>query len=55
VANLNCLAGRDEQKQLEEGVFQAASLFDNNYAFDLNGRWVPHDFVEMNLKLNNRE
>jgi hypothetical protein len=55
VANLNCLAGRHEQKQLEEAVFQAARLFDNNYAFDLNGPWAPHNFVEMDLKLNGQE
>ena len=54
-ANLNCLVGRNEQAQLEEAVFQAASLFDNNYAFDLNGPWAPHNFVEMDLKLNGRE
>ncbi|MGA2541793.1 MAG: GvpL/GvpF family gas vesicle protein [Verrucomicrobiota bacterium] len=52
VANLNCLAGRNEQMQLEGAVFQAAHLFDNNYAFDLNGPWAPHNFVEMDLKLN---
>ncbi len=52
VANLNCLVGRNDQKQLEEAVFQAARLFDNNYAFDLNGPWAPHNFVEMDLKLN---
>ena len=55
VANLNCLTLRGDQKQLEEAVFQAASLFDNNYAFDLNGPWAPHNFVEMDLKLNGRE
>ncbi|MGA2175968.1 MAG: GvpL/GvpF family gas vesicle protein [Verrucomicrobiota bacterium] len=55
VANLNCLVARHEQKQLEEAVFQAASLFDNNYAFDLNGPWAPHNFVEMDLKLNGRK
>jgi hypothetical protein len=54
VANLNCLVGRDGQKPLEEAVFQAAGLFDNNYAFDLNGPWAPHHFVEMDLKLNGR-
>jgi hypothetical protein len=54
VANLNCLVGRSDQKQLEEAVFQAARLFDNNYAFDLNGPWAPHNFVEMDLKLNGR-
>ena len=45
VANLNCLAGRNGQRQLEGAVFRAASLFDNNYAFDLNGPWAPHNFV----------
>jgi hypothetical protein len=55
VANLNCLAGRDGQKQLEEAVVQAAAMFDNNYAFDLNGPWAPHNFVEMDLKLDGRE
>ena len=54
VANLNCLVGRGEQTQLEEAVFQAARLFDNNFAFDLNGPWAPHNFVEMDLKLNGR-
>jgi hypothetical protein len=54
VANLNCLVGRNDQKQLEEAVFQAARLFDNNYAFDLNGPWAPHNFVEMDLKLDER-
>jgi cytidylate kinase len=52
VANLNCLVARNGQKQLEDAVFQAAGLFDNNYAFDLNGPWAPHNFVEMDLKLN---
>jgi hypothetical protein len=52
VANLNCLAPRDGLKKLEEAVFQAASRFDNNYAFDLNGPWAPHNFVEMDLELD---
>ena len=50
--NLNCLVERSGQKQMEDAVFQAAGLFDNNYAFDLNGPWAPHNFVEMDLKLN---
>jgi hypothetical protein len=54
VANLNCLVDREKQKQLEDAVFEAAGLFDNNYAFDLNGPWAPHNFVEMDLKLNSR-
>ncbi len=55
VANLICLVPRDGQRQLEEAVLQAAGLFDNNYAFDLNGPWAPHNFVEMDLKLNGRK
>lgn len=50
--NLNCLVPRDGQKRLEDAVFAAAALFDNNYAFDLNGPWAPHNFVEMQVKLN---
>ena len=50
--NLNCLVERSSQKQMEDAVFQAAGLFDNNFAFDLNGPWAPHNFVEMDLKLN---
>jgi hypothetical protein len=52
VAILNCLVGRNDQKQFEEAVFQAATFFDNNFAFDVNGPWAPHNFVEMDLKLN---
>ena len=55
VANLNCLVGRDDQAQLEDAVFQAANLFDNNYAFDLNGPWAPHNFVDIDLKLGGRK
>ena len=49
VVNLNCLVDRQAQKRLEDAVFAAAKLFDNNFAFDLNGPWAPHNFVEMNL------
>ena len=55
VANLNFLVDRNDQKRLEDAVFQAANLFDNNYAFDLNGPWAPHNFVEMDLKLDGRK
>lgn len=50
VINLACLVGRDAHKDFEAGVFQAANLFDNNFAFDFNGPWAPHNFVELNLK-----
>ena len=51
VMNLACLVGREVQAQFEEGIFEAAKLFDNNFAFDYNGPWAPHNFVDIDLKL----
>jgi hypothetical protein len=51
VMSLACLVPRDGQDRFEAGVFAAAKLFDNNFAFDYNGPWAPHHFVELNLKL----
>ncbi len=53
VVNLSLLVERSRQKDLDEAVLAAARLFDNNYAFDVNGPWAPHNFVEMNLQLSN--
>jgi hypothetical protein len=51
VMNLACLARHDAQDRFEEGVFAAAKLFDNNFTFDYNGPWAPHNFVEVDLEL----
>jgi len=53
VMTLACLVGRDkaEQKAFEKGILKAANLFDNNYAFDYNGPWAPHNFMDIELKL----
>ncbi|MFH1596354.1 MAG: GvpL/GvpF family gas vesicle protein, partial [Pseudomonadota bacterium] len=53
VMSLACLVGRQAgaQAAFEEGVFAAAKLFDNNFAFDYNGPWAPHNFVELDLQL----
>ncbi|MBN1841104.1 MAG: GvpL/GvpF family gas vesicle protein [Deltaproteobacteria bacterium] len=51
VMNLACLVGRKAQSQFEEGVFEAAKLFDNSFAFDYNGPWTPHNFVHIELAL----
>jgi hypothetical protein len=51
VMNLACLVGREAQAEFESGVFEAARLFDNNFAFDYNGPWAPHNFVEIDLTL----
>ena len=49
VMSLACLVPRDAQNRFEEGVFEAAKLFDNNFTFDYNGPWAPHNFVELDL------
>lgn len=51
VMNLACLIPRHAQDRFEEGVFEAAKLFDNNFTFDYNGPWAPHNFVELDLRL----
>ena len=49
--NLACLVGRDAREQFDAAVFEGAKLFDNSYAFDYNGPWAPHNFVDMTLDL----
>ena len=41
VMSLACLVERPTQARFEEGVFEAAKLFDNNYSFDYNGPGPP--------------
>jgi len=49
VMHLACLVGKQDQARFEAGVFEAAQLFDNNFTFDYNGPWAPHNFVEIVL------
>jgi hypothetical protein len=51
VMNLACLVERAAMPQFESCVFEAAQQFDNNFAFDYNGPWAPHNFVEIDLEL----
>lgn len=51
VMNLACLVGREAQAEFEAGIFEAAKLFNNNFAFDYNGPWAPHNFIELDLEL----
>ena len=53
VMNLSLLVERDRQKELDDAILTAARLFDDNYSFDVNGPWAPHNFVEMKLELGN--
>jgi len=50
VMNLACLVGREAvDKDFEAAIFEAARWFDNNFAFDFNGPWAPHHFVDVEL------
>ena len=51
VMNLACLVERRVQEDFEAAIFETAKLFDNNFAFDFNGPWAPHNFVRIDLKL----
>jgi hypothetical protein len=52
VVNLACLIERDNMKDFELGVIEAARQFDNHFAFDLNGPWPPHNFVTIALRMS---
>ena len=49
VMHLACLVDRGAQKEFEDGVFEVANKFDNNFSFDFNGPWAPHNFVSISL------
>jgi len=50
VMNLACLIEKNRRAEFENGVFEAARHFDNNFAFDYNGPWAPHAFAEISLR-----
>jgi Gas vesicle synthesis protein GvpL/GvpF len=52
VLNLACLVENDRMKDFEAGVIEAARSFDNHFAFDFNGPWPPHNFVEIELRMS---
>ncbi len=49
VMTLACLVGRSSLPDFESVVLQAAGLFDDNFVFDYNGPWAPHNFVEIEV------
>jgi len=50
VMNLACLVDREAQSEFEKGVFDASKLFNNDFLFDYNGPWAPHNFVDLDLE-----
>lgn len=51
VVNLACLIGRERQESFEQGVFETAEYFNNDYFFNYTGPWAPHSFVDMELRM----
>lgn len=51
VMKLACLVDRGSLQDFEAGVLEAAGFFDDNFAFDYNGPWAPHNFVEMAVEI----
>jgi Gas vesicle synthesis protein GvpL/GvpF len=51
VMNLACLVERDAGGEFEAAVTEAARLFDDDFAFEYNGPWAPHNFVDVNPEL----
>ena len=51
IMSLACLVGREAaDKDFEAAIFEAARGFDNNFSFDFNGPWAPHNFVDVELR-----
>jgi len=51
VMNLACLVDRKSLAGFEQGVLESAAFFDDNFAFDYNGPWAPHNFVEIEVDI----
>lgn len=51
VMHLACLVDKQAKQEFERGIFEAAQLFDDSFAFDFNGPWPPHNFVHIDLEL----
>ncbi|WP_133512288.1 GvpL/GvpF family gas vesicle protein [Candidatus Thiosymbion oneisti] len=51
IMRLSCLVERADQATFEAAVLKAAQAFDDHYAFDFNGPWAPHSFVDVPITL----
>lgn len=47
--NLFCLIDGACRKEFEQGIIEAAALFDEDLVFEFNGPWPPHHFVDIQL------
>ena len=51
VMNLACLIGKNAQAEFEQAVLQTARQFDDTYTFDISGPFPPHNFVDLDLSM----
>jgi len=51
VMKLACLVDRTSLGDFENAVLEAAAYFDDNFVFDYNGPWAPHNFVEIEVEV----
>jgi hypothetical protein len=55
VMNLVCLVAKTAQAEFEDAVLKAAGQFDDSYTFDISGPFPPHNFVDLDLSLSDRQ
>ncbi len=49
--NLLCLVEKSKLADFEKAVEIAAADYDDNFAFEYNGPWSPHNFAKFELKI----
>jgi hypothetical protein len=49
IMNLACLVRREGVEAFEKAVHAAAAGFTEEYVFDFNGPWAPHNFVKLEI------
>lgn len=50
IARFACLIPRETEKKFGDAVRRVARRFDQDFAFDFNGPWAPHSFVQIRVK-----
>lgn len=51
VMRLACLIPREGEPQFSQAIYQAASLFSDEFEISFNGPWPPYSFVNLALSL----
>jgi len=51
IINIACLIEKKQESKFENAIFQTANQFDDNFQFDYNGPFIPHNFTELNIDI----